>query len=220
MTFENVLIAEDHEVANLSLRLTLQDLHVARYDHAYYCDLALSMIRKAIQETRPYDLLVTDLYFEIDGTAKQRPDGYELILSARALQPALKVIVFSAESRTLVIRKLFDELGIDGFVRKARGDAQELKIAIKHISEHRKHYPREYRSQQDNLHDFTDYDKTIIKLIAGGRAQKEIPAFLEALQIKPSGLSSIEKRLNLIKTAMGFTNNEQLVVFCREMGLI
>lgn len=222
MKFENILVAEDHEVANLSLRITLEDLGLARPQHAYYCDIALAMLRKALRDQQPYDLLVTDLYFEADGSAKQKPDGMELITAAKQLQPGLKVLVFSAESRPMIIRRLYDELNIDGYVRKARGDAQELKSALEMLAKNRRFYSREFRSlmAQENQHDFTEYDKTVIRLLGEGYAQKDIPAWLENNDLRPSGLSSIEKRLNLIKSAMGFTKNEQLVLFCKEIGLI
>ena len=222
MKFENILVAEDHEVANLSLRITLEDLQLARPQHAYYCETALAMIKKACHDQSPYDLLVTDLYFEADGSAKQEPDGMELIKAARHLQPGLKVLVFSAESRQVIIRRLYEELNIDGYVRKARGDAQELKSALESLAKNRKYYSREFRSlvAQENQHDFTEYDKTIVRLLAQGYAQKDIPAWLENNEVRPFGLSSIEKRLNLIKASMGFTKNEQLVIFCKELGLI
>jgi len=220
--FENVLVAEDHEIANLSLRRTLEDLNVSRPDYAYYCDIALSKIKKALQTGQPYNLLVTDLYFEAEGSIQQLPDGAGLIKEAKVLQPDLKVLVFSAESRIAVIQPLYDDLGINGYVRKARGDAQQLKTALERISQNLQYYPRELRTQsvQENLHAFTDFDKTIIRLLIQGHAQKDIPAYLSAQGIRPSGLSSVEKRLNLIKTSMGFLKNEQLVAFCKEMKIV
>ncbi|MFB9843993.1 response regulator [Mucilaginibacter ginsenosidivorans] len=220
--FEHVLVAEDHEIANLSLRRTLEGLHIPSPDHAHYCDQALSKVKKALQNGQPYDLLVTDLYFEADGSAQQLPEGVELIRAARTLQPNLRVLVFSAESSPPVIRSLFEELNIDGYVRKARGDAQELKTAIAHLAQNRRHHPRELRTQpaQENLHVFSELDTAIIRLLAKGTAQKDIPAFLNALGLHPSSLSSVEKRLNLIKTAMDFKKNEQLVAFCTELKII
>lgn len=219
--FENVLIAEDHESVNLSLRRTLEDLQIPHFDYTYYCDQTLSKIKKALQVGQPYDLLITDLYFEVDGSTEQLLDGPELIKEAKIIQPHLKILVFSAESRPLIIRPLFDDLGIDGFVRKARRDAQELKAALGSIEHNKKHYPRELRQpKQENLYTFTDYDKTIIRLLAKGHAQKDIPDYLTINKIHPAGLSSVEKRLNLIKFSMGFSKNEQLVAYCKEIGLI
>lgn len=221
MKFERILIAEDQDVANLSLRLTLEDLKLPKAQHAYYCEHALTLLTKAVDGKQPYDLLITDLYFE-SKNGKQLPDGKGLIKAAKVQQSGLKILVFSAENRQAVIRSLYDELHIDGFVRKARGDAQELKNAIEQIEKGRRYYAREFRSlgTQENQHTFTDYDKTLIQLLAEGFPQKNIPAWLEQHAIRPCGLSSVEKRLSAIRTAMGFTKNEQLVVFCRDMGLI
>jgi two-component system capsular synthesis response regulator RcsB len=220
--FERVLVAEDQEMMNLSLRRTLEDLQLPWPDYAFYCDLAFSKIKKALTEGAPYELLVTDLYFEVDGSAEQKLDGTELIKNAKTLQPQLKVLVFSAEGRPRIIRSLFDDLGIDGYVRKSRGDAQNLQTALNQLKTGRKYFPRELRSLsgQDNLHTFTDYDKTVIRLLSEGYAQKDIPDYLQHHDIRPSGLSSVEKRLNTIKMAMGFAKNEQLVAFCKEMSLI
>lgn len=222
MKFEHILVTEDQDVANLSLRITLEELQLPKPDQVYYCDHALTMLTTALRDGRAYDLLVTDLNFQVDGSTKQLPDGISLIRSARQLQPSLKILVFSAETRSVVTRRLYDEFHIDGFVRKGRGDAQELKKAIELLDKNRVYYPRDYRSgaAQDNQHAFTAYDKTIIRLLSEGYAQKDIPAWLDSQGIAPSGLSSIEKRLNLIRNTMGFSKNEQLVIFCKDMGLI
>jgi two-component system capsular synthesis response regulator RcsB len=50
--------------------------------------------------------------------------------------------------------------------------------------------------------------------------QKEIPAYLQENNIRPSGLSSIEKRLNLMKEVLDFSKNEQLVAYCKDFGII
>lgn len=220
--FENVLIAEDQEIANLSLRRTLEELAIPSPDYAHYCDQALSKIKMALQDGRPYDLLVTDLYFEAENSGEQLPDGAGLIREAKVLQPQLKILVFSAESRNHIIQPLYDQLHIDGYVRKARSDAKDLKAALERLARQRIHYPRGLRNQaaQENLHAFTEYDKTIVRLLSEGYAQKEIPGYLAENNLSPFSLSSVEKRLNLIKTAMGFTKNEQLVAFCKELDLI
>ena len=219
--FKKVLIAEDQEIMNRSLRRTLEEMQIPSPDHAYYCEQALAKVKLAIHQQQPYDLLVTDLYFEIEGSSEQIAEGTALIKAARALLPQLKVLVFSAESRPAVIRPLFDELNIDAYVRKARGDAQELQGALERIRQGRRHYPRELRlsGSQENLHVFTDYDKTIIRLMAEGYGQKEIAEHLLASDMHPSSLRSVEKRLNIIRSSMGFSKNEQLVAFCKDMML-
>jgi two-component system capsular synthesis response regulator RcsB len=43
---------------------------------------------------------------------------------------------------------------------------------------------------------------------------------LQENQIKPSGLSSLEKRLNHIREVLNFSNNEQLIAYCKDMGIV
>lgn len=220
---KKVLIAEDHESANISLRKTLEDLAIVDTAHVYYCDDALNKIAIALKAGSSFDLLITDLYFEPDACKQALSGGTELITAARKIQPDLKILVFSAESRPASIRLLYDQFDIDGFVRKARNDAKELKEAISEIARHRRYFPRHIRQlieKRMNDYPFTEFDIRIITLIAQGVPQKEIPAHLKRDGIKPSGLSSIEKRLNQMKEALGFFKNEQLVLHCKELGHI
>ncbi|SEM40863.1 DNA-binding response regulator, NarL/FixJ family, contains REC and HTH domains [Chitinophaga rupis] len=217
-----VLIAEDHESANISLQKTLEDLAIADTAHAYYCDDALNKVAIALKAGSSFDLLITDLYFEPDACKQTLSGGMELIAAARKIQPDLKILVFSAENRPATIDLLYSQLDIDGFVRKARNDARELKEAINEIAKHRRYFPRHIRQliEKRNVYAFSEFDIRIITLLAQGMLQKDIPDHLQQNGIKPSGLSSIEKRLNQMKEALGFSKNEQLVAYCKDLGAI
>ncbi|MGN8072608.1 response regulator [Mucilaginibacter sp. 22184] len=220
--FQNVLIAEDQESASISVRKTLEDLGILLPRYAYYCDDALMWVKKSLQEGSPYDLLITDLFFEEDDRKQKISGGAELILAAKQVQPDLKTLVFSAESKVAVIDGLFKVQGINGYVRKARYDAQELKVAMEEIYKGKLHFPAHFRemNRQKNAYAFSNLDITIISLLAQGVLQKDIPAYLAQNQIRPSGLSSVEKRLNQMKEVLEFSKNEQLVAFCKDMGMI
>ena len=220
--FKKVLIAEDVESTSISVRITLEALGITEAMFVYYCDDALSQLRRAIAEEQPFDLLITDLFFIPDHREQKLSGGAALIEAAHDLQPHLKTLVFSGESRPDVINNLYKREGIDGYVAKARGDAHDLQKAIAHIAEGRKYKPIGLRQaiQQKNAHDFTELDIAIVRLIFQGKKQFEFPALLEELQIRPSSLSSIEKRLNHIKDAFQFTNNEQLIAHCKDRKLI
>lgn len=217
-----VLIAEDHESANISVQKTLEELAITDIAYAYYCDDALNKIVHAVKTNSSFDLLITDLYFEPDSNKQLLSGGMDLITAARKVQPDLKVLVFSAENRPAVIDQLHNRYDIDGFVRKARNDARELKEAITGIAQHQRYFPRHIRQliEKKNAYAFSDFDIRIITLLAEGMLQKDIPAYLQRNGIKPSGLSSIEKRLNQMKDALGFTKNEQLVAHCKDLGAI
>ena len=219
--FKSVLIAEDHESTSISLRKTLDDLGIT-HTYVYYCDDALSRVQTAFRDGNPYDLLITDLSFEEDDRVQQIDGGEALVAAVRKVQADLKILVFSAEHRPAVIEALFRDHGINGYVRKARRDALELKVAVESLFKGNRHLPGHLREaiKLKNTHAFTDFDVTIIALLSQGTLQKDIPTYLHQNQIRPSGLSSIEKRFNLMKEALGFSNNEQLVADCKDMGII
>jgi two-component system capsular synthesis response regulator RcsB len=217
---EKVLIAEDHESANISVRKTMDDLGLPHI-HAYYCDDAFRMIHLALKESKPYGLLITDLSFEEDGSPQHLKSGEQLIIAARLIQPELKVLVFSGEQRPAVIGRLFSELNIDGYVRKARHDAEHLRSAITMIRQHRRYLPEGYRESIRQLNDaLTDYERAIIRQLAEGMLQKQLPDWLQSQGIPNASLRSVEKALNHARTLLEVSNNQQLVAYCKDAGLI
>lgn len=221
--FKKVLIAEDHESASISVQKTLNDLHIPNdiKNCVYYCDDALNRIKKALREQQPYELLITDLSFEND-VPQQISSGAELIKAAREIQPDLKVLIFSIENRASIVNALARELNLDAYVPKARHDAKDLKLAIESVWDDKKYISNNLQqsSKQQDAFEFNDFDKTIISLLAKGTAQKNIPIYLQNNNLKPSGLSSVEKRLNAIKGALNIFNNEQLIAYCKDNKII
>ena len=222
LRIRKVLIAEDHESANISVQKTLESFGIVNADYVYYCDDAIVKIQKAIQAGISYDLLITDLHFEKDHRAVQIKDGEELIKLVRAIQPDLSILVFSAEGKSSLVAKFFSDGLIDGYVRKARGDAKELLKAISKINEYEIYKPPFLVDQirHNKAHQFTHFDVIILSLMTEGKRQAEISEHLKKNNIQPSGLSSIEKRLNQIKEALDFSTNEQLIAHCVKMGII
>lgn len=220
--FKKVLIAEDHEITNISVRKTLEELGVTDARYVYYCDDALAWINNALRSNQPYELLITDLSFEEDSYPQRLQSGEELIRAVKAVQPDLNIIVFSAEGRSAVVDALFKTLPIAGYVRKARRDAQHLKEALQAVYQHKKYLSPDLKQamRETNTHEFSEFDIAIISLLAQGLLQKDIPIYLQQKNMKPSSLSSVEKRLNAMKEAFGFSKNEQLVVYCKDIGLI
>lgn len=219
---DKVIIAEDHEFANLSVQKTMDDLKIKQFDHAFYCDDAFAKIAGAKKLGKPYDLLITDLGFEEDGKAQQIKNGYELIQRVRELQPEILIVVLSAEHHPAAIDKLYTTYHINAYVRKARHDARELKQALNELSKGQSYYPRSLAQQvkQYNSYEFTQFDISIIRLLSLGYQQKDISIYLKEKNQTPSSLSSIEKRLKQIRDELGFVKNEQLVLFCKEAGVL
>jgi len=220
--FKNVLISDDHESINISVRKTLDDLGIVDKVFRPYCDDAFKFVQIGIRQKKPFDLLITDLSFEEDRNKQEINGGKELIKAVKQLQPDLKVIVFSLETKIKVVDELFDDLDIDGYVRKARNDSQDLKKAIESVYNNNKYRSPDLRHNRriENTYDFKAFDIEIITLLCDGKAQKEIPDLLKKKNFSPSGLSSVEKRLNHIKTALNITNNGQLIAYCKDKKII
>jgi len=220
--FKKVLVVEDHEIVNLSIQRSLAEAGVQYVKYVYYCDDALARIKKALQEGEPYDLLVTDLSFEQDHIQQVLAGGEALVQAVKAVQPDIKVLVFSGESRSSVIDHLFKAHGINAYVRKARRDGQHLKEAFIKISEGTNYISLDIKKsiKESNLFEFSSVDVQIIKLLAEGILQKEIPYYLKQKNMKPSSLSSIEKRLNTMREVFEFNKNEQLVAYCIDKGVL
>ncbi|WP_312389820.1 response regulator [Chryseobacterium sp.] len=220
--FKKILIAEDHESISISVQKTLEELNIPTVDHVYYCDDALAKVQKSIRENEPYDLLITDLYYEEDHYPQNIKDGKELVEEVRKLQPELKVIVFSAEHKSGVINSLFNETKINGYVRKARNDSKDLKKAIASVYVNETYLSLDLKQdvKKLNSYEFTEYDITLVSLLSQGVLLKNIPVYLKANNIRPNSLSSVEKRLNSLKEDLEVTSNEQLVAFCKDLGII
>ena len=220
--FKKVLIAEDHEHANISVRKTLDDLDIDQRDFRFYCDDALALVDKAIRQENPFDLLITDLSFDEDKNVQQIKGGKELIKAVKAIQPGLKIIVFSLENNINIVDELFENYHIDAYVRKARYDAADLRRAIDAVANNKKYRSADLmrNKRAENSYDFKTFDIQIITLLCDGVPQKNIPSYLREKHIKPAGLSSVEKRLNAIKTALNISSNEQLIAHCKDHKII
>lgn len=219
---DKVIIAEDHESANFSIEKTVAEFNVRERDYVYYCDEAFNKIQQAVQKGKPYDLLITDLSFDADGKAQKIEDGYELIRAVRSIQPAIMVLVFSGEDRSVNINKLYKQYKVDAYVRKARNDIKELKSAFEALTKRETYYSHSVLQilRQGNSFEFEDFDVTVIRLLAEGFRQKEIEIYLKENKIEPNSLSKVEKRLKELRDELGFKKNEQLVLFCKERGLL
>jgi DNA-binding NarL/FixJ family response regulator len=220
--YKKVLIAEDHESANLSVQKAVEDLKICQVDFVFYCDDAYSKIQKAASLGVPYELLITDLSFEEDGIEQQIKNGSQLVEKVKANFPEIKFIVFSAEKKPGIIDFLFNELQINAYVHKGRSDVRELKKAIEQSYINEKYISQENQDafRQMNAFEFSSYDVKVVTLLSEGILQKNVPEYLQKMNVKPNSLSSVEKRLFTLKDALNVSNNEQLIALFKDLGII
>lgn len=218
--FTKVLIAEDFESSNISVQKALEDLQIPNPKYVSYCDDAINWIKKGIEESNPYELMITDLSFEEDHRKQVITNGQQLIDVAKKLLPDLKVIVFSVNKKQNITDDLFEKQHINGYVRKGRDDVKDLKKAIKAIYNNEKYISYDLKGKKKNAFEFSEYDTLLVSLLANGILLKNIPDYLKENNIKPSSMSAVEKRLKEIKECLDINSNEQLIAFCKDFGII
>ena len=220
--FSKILIAEDYESSNFSVQKVLEELKIPNVDYVYYCDDALAYIKKALENELPYDLLITDLSFEEDHRTQLIKNGRELIKCCRDICPELNIIVFSGEHRVGVIDLLFKEFNINSYVKKARSDSSELKKAIETVYNGNSYisHNMKFPIKSANTLEFSNFDITLLKLLSDGILQKNIPKKLQEQNIYPNSLSSVEKRINMMKLSLAAANTEELIAFGKNIGII
>ena len=220
--FQKVLAAEDFESASISVQKSLNDLNIAEKSFVQYCDEALALLKESIGDQSPFDLLITDLSFEEDFSKQNLNTGKELIIEARKLQPDLKILVFSGEKRPQIIKELFNDLEINGFVSKGRMDVKNLKTAINTIFDNRKYISSEnlINLRKTDTIELTALEFSILQLLSEGILQKEMTEVLKSRNLKPNSLSSIEKTLNQLKETFSARNNEHLIAISKDLGVL
>jgi len=219
--FKKILVAEDFDTYNVAIAEALKNFPIES-EHVSYCDEALIRIKKGLQSEEPYELLISDLSFKPDDKRAMVKSGFALIKEAKRLSPDLRVIAYSIENRTHPIRQLFDELEIDGYVLKGRNNIPELKKAIQSVHQGKRYLSPEiaHLVQDRSLEEIEDYDVHLLKLLSNGTSQVDISLKFQKDNISPNSISSVEKRLNRLKTILEANNNVHLVAIAKDLGLI
>jgi DNA-binding NarL/FixJ family response regulator len=221
--FRKVLIADDIDFNDLGAAQILKQLNVEEVQYAKYCDEALLKIRKAARDKQPYQLLISDLSFKADHNKNHLNSGEELIQAVRAIDPDIKIIVFSIEDRFHRIKLLFEDLEVNGYVLKGRNTMYDLKIAIeKAFNNELKNISAELQHlfQDKTTSEINDYDILLIKNLSIGISQESMEIVLKEAGITPNSKSSIEKHINKLKIYFKANNVVHLVSIAKDLGII
>ncbi|CAL2078889.1 response regulator [Tenacibaculum sp. 190524A05c] len=221
--FKKILIAEDKDHESNGVVKSLEEsLENTKLDYAQYCDEAFLKFKKALQINEPFDLIISDLSF-IDNPHEQRLyTGEDLITAVKELQPDLKTIIFSIEDRAYRVKQLCKDLDLNGYVWKSTNALKDLKKAIREVKDGNFFISPQlsHALRTKETFEVTSYDVFILKQLAEGLDQKEISEALKSQQIKPASISSVEKRLKLLKENFNANNPTQLVAITKDFGLI
>lgn len=221
--FTKILVAEDYEIANHGILKILNDkMGVHHIDEAKYCDDAYIKFRKAIQDNKPFELLITDLSFREDHKVQTRASGIELIQDVRKIQPDLKVIVYSQESRPDKINMLFEKLQINGYVCKGQYAVKELTNCILGVYNGDTVLPPELtnNNHKNGMIQLDDFDMMLLEELAQGLTKKEIVIKLKQEKITPNSESTIDKRVSKLFDDFKAKNTTHLVAIVKDLGLL
>lgn len=221
--FKKILIAEDIDSIGLGLSAILEKLHHAEIVHTKYCDEAILKIRKARLDDAPFDLLITDLSFEMDHRATRLPNGEDLIKAVKEHQPGLKIVVYSIEDRNYRIKYLLEDLQVDAYVWKGRESSGEVIRALGTIYESEKKYlsPRfSHIMQPASLLEIEEYDIQLIKHLSEGLLVNEICDVFKSQGKAAKSSSSVEKHISKLKIYFKAKNTIHLVSIAKDLGLV
>jgi len=116
--FNKVLVAEDMDDINKGVVATLEELGVSEIQQVQYCDDAILKIKKAELDGKPFELLITDLSFNLDHRAQKIPSGDVLAELIKKNHPDMKIIMYSVEDRPQKVRHMIQKLGINAYVSR------------------------------------------------------------------------------------------------------
>lgn len=220
--FQKILIAEDLDSISLAVQHVLNELRLTAFHHDKHCDEAFLKIRKALADFEPYDLLISDLSFKDDGRKSKLSSGEELIAAVKAIQPNIKVIVYSVEEKDYRIKSLFEKLHVDAFVLKGRESLYQLKMAIKTVAQNKTYISPEIHHVLQNKTgtQIDDFDIHLLKHLSFGIAQEDMEGVFKEKGIKPNSKSTIEKRLAKLKVLFKANNPTHLVAITKDLGII
>lgn len=220
--FKKVLVSEDMDDIHKGVHTALCALNIPEIDQVQYCDDAYLKIKKAVLDSKPYQLLITDLSFKLDHREQRFSSGEDLVKALKQEYPDLKVIVYSVEDRLQKVRTLLNNCQVEGYVCKGRRGLVELSKAILAVYNNEIYLSPEVENALSSRSDLeiSDYDLDIVKQLSNGLSQEEISELFKTKKTTPNSLSSIEKRLNKLRIQFKANNAIHLVSIVKDLGLI
>jgi DNA-binding NarL/FixJ family response regulator len=221
--FSKVLVAEDYEIANQGIIKILNDkIGIHNIEQAKYCDDAYLKFRKAYNDQKAFELLITDLSFKEDHKIQTITSGVELIKGIRSIQPDIKVIVYSQENRPDKINMLFKNFNINGYVCKGQNAVNELIRCVDGVYQGATVQPPELTnsSEINMMIHLDDLDIMLLEKLSHGLTKKEIRTKLKKQNISPNSESAIDKRVSKLFDDFKAKNTTHLIAIVKDLGLI
>lgn len=219
---KKILIAEDIDSINTGIITILKKRFNFVIDHANSCDNAYLKLLNATQNHSPYDLLITDLSFKNNGFLEAKLNNGEELIQAVKKEFPIKTIVYTIEDKPSLIKRLKDVRQVNGMVIKGPNSLNELCTAIESIAQEKDYFSTEvlHLIKNDSTLVINNYDIYLLTLLSQGLTQQEISQEFKNKLIKPSSVSSIEKRIGELKMILNANNSIHMISIAKDMCLI
>ena len=125
----NAILVDDHALFRLGVKMALTSGHTD-INIIGEADCGRELFR--LLETVTPDIILLDIIL---------PDttGIEIAKKLRKEKPGIKILAISAENTSDVVKKMLD-IGIEGFISKRKGSADEIAKAIRTIMNGHQYY--------------------------------------------------------------------------------
>ena len=209
-----IIVVDDHNLFRMMLKSTF---------NSDYPDICVAGEAESGEElfrilsSTSADLVLLDINL---------PDvwGTEVARRLRRDYPNIKILAVSAENTSETIQAMI-EAGIDGFVSKQRGDANELALAIRTVISGLEYFGRDISAIIFDVYvakkktsvvssDFTNREREIILLCRDGLMCKEIA---DRLGISINTVNNHKKNIFL---KLGINNTMEMVQYAMKNGII
>ena len=170
-----------------------------------------------ILASTPADVILLDINLPDMG-------GAEIARSLRYNYPTIKILAISAEDTAETINSMV-EAGIDGFISKQQGDADELAYAIRTVASGLEYYGRDiapiiygmYVTKKKTTtvtNEFTEREREVILACRDGLMGKEIA---DKLGISINTINTYKKR---IFQKLGINTTIEMVQYALKKGVV
>ena len=210
----NAILVDDHALFRLGVKSALTSSHTD-INIIGEADCGKELFR--LLETVTPDIILLDIIL---------PDttGIEIAEKLRKEKPEIKILAISAENTSDVVKKMLD-IGIEGFISKRKGSADEIAEAIRTIMTGLEYYGDDISSiiykiyvskkkTAEVTHEFTEREKEIIELCRAGLLSKEI-----AQRLNISSRTVDNHKSNIFKK-LGINNTLEMVQYAIKNGII
>jgi len=210
----NTILVDDHALFRLGVKYAITNSH-ADICIAGEADSGSALFQ--LLETITPDIILLDILL---------PDttGIEIARRLRKEFPAIKILAISAENATEVVQEMLN-IGIEGFISKRQGGADEIAEAVRTIMNGFEYYGNDissiiykiYVSKKSTAEvtlEFTQREKEIILLCRDGLLGKEIA---NRLNISPR---TVDNHKNNIFKKLGINSTLEMVQYALKHKII